>query len=210
MMQENIRKAATILAKTINALLHPLLMPLYGLLIIFSAPTIIGYLPFSVKKTLLILILINNVLLPFLFIPYFRIRNLISSWNPDSRKERILPLISTSFFYSVTFLIIFRYHIPGFIKAFLLASAVLAISATVISIWQKISVHSMGAGAIAALVAVLSVKMNAPLPWLMAGVIICAGMIMSSRLWLNSDEPRGVWLGFFTGFILSGLMLSFF
>ena len=52
MMKENIRKAVNVPAKIISALLHPLLMPLYGLLIIFSAPTIIGYLPWSVKKTL--------------------------------------------------------------------------------------------------------------------------------------------------------------
>ncbi len=95
MMQDRLQNTGNIIAKTISLIFHPLLIPLYGLLIIFSAPTLIGYLPYTVKKTLFILLLINNVLLPFSFIPYFKIRNIISSWKLDSRRERIIPLLST-------------------------------------------------------------------------------------------------------------------
>lgn len=210
MMEGNIRKAGNILAKTISIIFHPLFVPLYGLLIVFSAPTMIGYLPFAVKRTLLILILINNVLLPFSFIPYFRIRNVISSWTIDNRKERIIPLITTSFFYSVTFFITFRYHIPSFIKTLILTSAILAISVTIINFWHKISIHSAGAGAIVAVVFILSVKMNTPLPWLLVGSIISAGLVLASRLWLDSHNPGEVWAGFFLGLVLSGSLLLIF
>jgi hypothetical protein len=37
-------------AKIISIVFHPLLMPVYGMAIIFSAPTLLGYLPFNVKK----------------------------------------------------------------------------------------------------------------------------------------------------------------
>jgi len=210
MMEGNIRTAGNILAKTISLIFHPLFVPLYGLLIVLSAPTMIGYLPWPVKRTLLILILINNVLLPFSFIPYFKIRNVISSWTIDNRKERIIPLITTSFFYSVTFFITFRYHIPVFIKTLILTSAILAICVTVINFWHKISIHSAGAGAIVAIVFVLSLKMHAPLPWALAASIISAGLVLTSRLWLNSHNPGEVWSGFFLGFILSGSLLLIF
>jgi len=210
MMHSRLQHTGNILAKTISLIFHPLLIPLYGLLIIFSAPTLIGYLPYTVKKTLFILILINNVLLPFSFIPYFKIRNIISSWKLDSRKERTIPLLSTSFFYSVTFFITFRYHIPVFIKLFILTTAVLAILMTIINLWHKISIHSAGSGALAALVAVLSIKMHAPLPWLMAAVIISAGLVLTSRLWLDYHKPGEVWSGFFLGFFSSGVLLLFF
>ena len=210
MMQDRLQNTGNIFAKTISLIFHPLLIPLYGLLIIFSAPTLIGYLPYTVKKTLFILILINNVLLPFSFIPYFKIRNIISSWKLDSRKERIIPLLSTSFFYSVTFFITFRYHIPVFIKLFILTAAVLAISMTIVNFWHKISIHSAGSGALVALVAVLSIKMHTPLPWLLAGVFVSAGLVLTSRLWLDYHKPGEVWSGFLLGFLVSGVLLLLF
>jgi len=210
MIQDRLQNTGNILAKTISLIFHPLLIPLYGLLIIFSAPTLIGYLPYTVKKTLFILLLINNVLLPFSFIPYFKIRNIISSWKLDNRRERIIPFLSTSFFYSVTFFITFRYHIPVFIKLFILTAAVLAIAMTIINFWYKISIHSGGSGALVALVAVLSIKMHTPLPWLLAGVIISAGLVLTSRLWLDYHKPGEVWSGFFLGFFVSGVLLLLF
>jgi hypothetical protein len=206
-MQGKIQNAGNALAKTISVVLHPLFIPLYGLLIIFAAPTLIGYLPYAVKRTLLLIILINNVLLPFSFVPYLRIRNIISSWILDSRKERILPLIITSFFYSVTVFITYRYHIPAFIKSFFITVAFLAIAVTIINIWWKISIHSTGSGALVALVVVLSIKMHAPLPWFLITAIISAGLVLTSRLWLNSHSPKEVWSGFLLGFICSGLLL---
>ncbi|MFH0841357.1 MAG: hypothetical protein V1903_01930 [Bacteroidota bacterium] len=210
MIKDRLQNTGNIIAKTISLIFHPLLITLYGLLIVFSAPTLIGYLPYNVKKTLFILILINNVLLPFSFIPYFKIRNIISSWKLDSRKERIIPLLSTSFFYSVTFFITFRYHIPVFIKLFILTAAVLAIAMTIINLWHKISIHSGGSGALVALVVVLSIKMHTPLPWLLAGVIISAGLVLSSRLWLDYHKSVEVWSGFFVGFFIAGVLLLLF
>jgi hypothetical protein len=206
-MQNKIQNTGNALAKTISVVLHPLFIPLYGLLIIFAAPTLIGYLPYAVKRTLLLIILINNVLLPFSFVPYLRIRNIISSWTLDSRKERTLPLIITSLFYSVTVFITYRYHIPAFIKSFFITVAFLAIAVTIINIRWKISIHSTGSGALVALVVVLSIKMHAPLPWFLITAIMSAGFVLTSRLWLNSHSPKEVWSGFLLGFICSALLL---
>ncbi len=209
MISERIKYTGDLLAKIISIVFHPLLMTIYGILIIFSAPTLIGYIPFSVKKILLIIILINNLLLPLSLIPYFKFRNIISSWFIKKRQDRILPLITTSFFYSVTVFIIFRFHIPEFVKAFLITVAFLAIAITVINFWWKISIHSAGAGALTALVVILSIKMQAPLTWLFIAVILSDGLMMSARLWLNSHTPREVWTSFLPGFLSSGLLLYF-
>jgi len=90
------------LAQIVSAVFHPLLMPFYGLLIIFTAPCLYGYLPSPVKKAMYFIVLVDNMLLPVMLITYFRYRSIISSWSVDNRKERIIPLIVTSFFYSFT------------------------------------------------------------------------------------------------------------
>jgi hypothetical protein len=182
-------------------------MPVYGMLIIFSAPTLFGYLPFSVKKILFFIVLVNNVLLPLSLMPYFRYRNIISSWMIEERKERTAPMITTSFFYLVTAYIFLRFQIPLFIKYFVLVSAIMSLAVTIINFWWKISVHAVGSGALIALVVILSIKMHTPLTWFFVPVILASGLVMSSRLWLNSHSPAEIWLGFLLGVLVPVFLL---
>lgn len=209
MIPEKLKNSGDITAKIISVLFHPLLITVYGILIIFSTPLFTGYIPFAVKKILLIIILINNVFLPLSLMPYFKFRNIISSWFVEKRQERIIPLITTSFFYSVTVYITFRFNIPQLIKAYIITSAFLAITMTVINFWWKISIHSTGAGAITALVIILSVKIQSPLILFLIIVILADGLLMSARLWLDAHSPSEVWTGFLLGLVSSGLLLYF-
>ena len=198
------------LAQIISGVFHPLLMPFYGLLIIFNAPALYGYLPLQVKRIMFFIILVENILIPVMLITYLKFRNIITTWTMDSRKERIMPLIMTSFFYVFTVYLTYRFHIPFFIKSFIVCLAVLAVAVTIISFWYKISIHATAAGALTALVLVLSLRMQAPLAWLMIIVILASGLVMSSRLWLGSHTPGEVWSGFLLGIFGSGLCLLFF
>jgi hypothetical protein len=198
------------LAKIISVIFHPLFMPVYGMVIIFSAPTLLEYLPFAVKRILLFIVLINNVLLPLSLLPFFRYRNIISSWTINNRRERIIPLLITTILYSTTSFIIFRFPVPGFLKSFFLAAAFLSLMVTVINFRWKISLHSVGAGALIAIVLLLSFKMYSPLMWYLISVIIAGGLILSSRLRLNYHNPQQVWFGFITGFLGLSLFMLFF
>jgi len=198
------------LAKINSIIFHPLFIPVYGMIIIFSAPTLFGYLPFTVKKLLLLIVLINNVLLPVSLLPFFRYKNLISSWTINNRIERNIPLIISSILYSLTSFIIFRLPIPVFLKSFILSVFILSVILTLINFWWKISLHSTGVGALISLVIILAFKMYTPLVWYLISVIIIAGIVLSSRLRLNTHSPLQVWLGFLTGFLgLSLFMLIF-
>jgi hypothetical protein len=202
MTPENKQTTVNRTAIIISAIFHPLLLPVYGMLIIFSAPTLFGYLPFSVKKILFFVVIVNNLLLPLSLMPYLRYRHIISSWMIEERKERTVPMVTTSFFYLVTAYIFLRFQIPHFIKYFILVSAMMSIIVTIINFWWKISIHAVGSGALIALVVVLSIKMHTPLTWFLVPVILASGLVMSSRLWLNSHTPSQVWLGFLLGLLV--------
>jgi hypothetical protein len=208
---ETVRKEhlLNIFAKTVSVVFHPLFMPVYGIFIIFSAPTLFGYLPFSVKRLLLLIVMINNVLLPLSLLPYLRYRNHITSWAIDNRSERVLPLFIATILYAATSYIIVRYPVPGFIKSFILGVFIISLLVTVLNLWRKISIHSTAAGAVLALVLVLSLKMNSPLLWPLMIVLISTGLILSSRLKLNAHNPSEVWSGFFLGCSLMALLLWF-
>ena len=199
------------MAKVMSVLFHPLFMPVYGMLIIFSAPTLLGYLPMPVKKILFTVVLINNVVIPLLLMPFFRFRNIISSYEMEERKERIFPLIAVTLLYSITSIVIYGFQIPVLFKSFFISSSFLVLIVTIINFWWKISVHSVGAGALTALVFVLSIKMYTALTWYIIAVILVAGLILSSRLNLSTHSPAQVWAGFAAGLaVLTVLMLLLF
>ncbi len=198
------------LAKIISVVFHPLLMPLYGFLIIFSTPTIFGYLPFVQKKVIILILTTNNILLPLSLLPYFKWRKIISTWTIDERRERIIPMALTSVLYFLTFYIVLRYSIPLFIKAVILSTAFISFAVTLLNLRWKISVHSVGAGALTSLIFVLSFKMHAPLDVLIILAILVSGLILSARLWLNSHNPKEVWLGYLLGITgMASLLLVF-
>lgn len=197
-------------AKVISIIFHPLLMPLYGMLIIFSAPTLFGFLPDNFKRSLITIILVNNILVPLSLMPYYRYRNIISSWVVKDRSERTIPLFATTFFYLITTYLVLRYHIPVFIKSFILSAAVLSLVISIINFRIKISIHSAGAGALMALILILSIKMHTPLTGLFIASAMISGLVLSSRLWLDSHTPLEVWSGFFLGVLVPALLLSIF
>jgi hypothetical protein len=188
-------------ATVISIIFHPLLIPVYGMVIILTAPTLYNYIPFDVKKLIVLIILVNNVLLPLSLIPFFVHRNFISSWSITERKDRNIPLIMSTILYIITTYILFRFPIPYFLKTYFLAVAFLSLAATVVNFWWKISLHSIGSGMLLALVLVLSFKMYTPLVWFLVPAILISGIIMSSRLYMNLHNPQQIWTGCLTGFL---------
>ncbi len=210
MPSENASGTGNKLARAISIGFHPLLMPLYGMMILFSAPTLLGYLPFPIKKIIFLLLLTNNVFVPLSLLPFFRLRGMISSYSINERKERTVPLLINSLLYAITAFIFLRFQIPFFIKSFIFATFFLTLAATIINFWYKISIHSIAAGALTALVLILSVRMYVPLTYYLAGVIIVSGLILSSRLQLNRHTPSQVFTGYLAGLAgMAGVVLIF-
>jgi hypothetical protein len=197
-------------AKIISLVFHPLFIPLYGLIIIFTAPTLFWYLPLKVKKILLLILLTNNILIPVSLMPFFRYRNIISSWVVEKRSERVIPLLSVAILYSVTSFIMFRLQIPIFVKTYIFSTSFLALTVLVIDLWWKISLHSAGAGALIGIVIALSLKMSVPLTWFLIPAVLIAGLVLSSRLKLNSHDSAQVYIGFLTGLTSMSLFMLFF
>jgi len=197
-------------AKAITVIFHPLFMPLYGLILIFTAPTLLYYLPPGVKRIMILLILVNNILMPLALIPFFRYKNIIGSWTMESRNDRVIPLLMVSVFYFVTSFIMIRFSIPFLIKSYFISVSVLSLIILTINFFWKISIHSAGAGAMTGLILMLWVIMGVNLAWYLVPVLVLSGLIMTSRLMLNTHSPAQVYSGFLTGLaVVSAVMLIF-
>ena len=194
-------------AHSITIIFHPLFMPAYGLLIMFETPTLFLYLPLQVKKILMLIIFVNNVLLPVAILPFLRYRNIINSWMMETTKERIVPLLLTSILYTITSFLIMRLSVPTLIKSYFYSITLLVIVILIITIWYKISIHAACAGALTGLVIALWIVMEENLVWFLIPVILISGLILTARLYLKAHTTDQVYSGYLTGFVIVTLVM---
>ena len=161
----------------------------------------LGILPFTVKKLLLLIILINNVLLPLSLLPFFIHRNIISSWTIDEQERKKYSACHNH----LPLLRYFIYHLPVPDSCFSEIIYFCCLFSLSHSNRDQFLVENIASfsrcRSTYSLVLILSFKMYAPLVWYLISVVIAGGLVLSSRLKLNFHNPQQVWLGFLTGFI---------
>lgn len=188
------------LAEIISWVFQPLLMPLYGSLILLHFD---GY--FSILLTgqarwvVLGVILLMTVLVPALLMLLLRSVNIISSIRMEDRKERILPFLGTGFAYYMTYTMIRSFGIPGYYNLFLLGATLLVVIAIIINKFWKISIHMMALGALAGMFIALAPYSQGVHPLFIYLVVLAAGLTGFARLKLNVHTPAQVYTGFLAG-----------
>ncbi len=201
-------------SQILSVIFFPGFLPVYGLLIIFNAPTLFAYELAarygSLKGIILLLAFVNMTVVPVALMPLLKYRNIISSYNMNTRSDRIVPMAIGSLMYLVTTIIFYSFQIPGIIKSFILATTILSVLILVITFRWKISIHSAGLGSLLATVMALSVRMYANLAAIWIPLILISGLVMASRLYLNSHNPSQIYAGFALGFLTIWLVMVVF
>jgi len=200
MEEVNERSTPYLLSRLLSILFHPIFLPVYGLLIIFNAPTFMVHLPYNIKRVIFLLATVNMTVVPLAMMPLLRYRNLITSYSMESARERVFPLSLGVLLYTVTTVIFYSYQIPVLIKSFMLAASITSLLLLIITFWWKISIHSAGIGGLLATVMALSIRMGADLAVLWIVMILLSGIVMTSRLYLKVHTPPQVYWGFLAGF----------
>ena len=210
MEEKRSAKILRLLSIVISVIMQPAFLPVYGLLLIFNAPTFMVHLPADIKRVILLLTAVNMTVVPIALLPLLKQRNVITSYSMELRNERIIPLAIGTMMYVVTTIIFFSYQIPMIIKSFMLSASIASFLILVITFKWKISVHAAGAGGLLATVMILSIRMYADLIAVWLALLILSGIMMSARLYLRSHNPAQVYTGFLTGFVSFFLVMFFF
>lgn len=196
------------LANIISILFHPLFMPTYGILILFNSGTFLTYLPFEYKRLIFIIVLVNTAILPMCLVPLYLYQKIIGTIHMSSNRERIIPLLVSTLLFYFAYYLVSRLNIPHLIKSYILAGAVAAFIAFLISFKWKISVHMMGIGGLLGAVLVISSRLMADLKFYLITIIIIAGLTGFARLRLDSHNPLQVYVGFGIGLVsVAGVLL---
>lgn len=204
------RKFWNIVSHTVSWLMVPMLMPVYGTILIFGL-SILSLTSAETRLWLTGIVFGINVLLPALVIVVLKRLGLVGDLGLNERKERFIPyivsilsLLGTAWFMGVK-------HAPALFWLFYVGGAVGGIVNLLVNLRWKISAHAAGvAGVLALLIRISSdgFPQGNVMLWLLIWILL-AGATGSARLYLERHTFWQVMAGYAVGFVSVYLTTSF-
>jgi membrane-associated phospholipid phosphatase len=194
------------LARIISLLFHPLLMASYLLILLaIFLPSALYPVTIEQARAFILLLFILTFVIPVLNIAVFRVFGAIQSFNMETRAERVKPFFFMAFIYGfVSYIFYTKWRVTmddSMLKLLVIIDCLVLVSA-IITIFYKVSVHSMGMGGLLGILLPLNRTTDNNLLFLPTVIaIVVAGLVMSARLQLNSHTPREVLVGAVSGFV---------
>lgn len=169
------------------------------------APAVIGSTSIDFLQLFLLIIFTLTFIIPLISISMLKLTGAVTSFAMPTRQERILPFFLIAIYYGVSgYMVVDKLPVNDIVKIILYTVTAEILLLSIITIFWKISAHSIAVGGILGFLCALNLTL--PESELLLPVIIISfisGFIMSARLYLNSHNPPQVYSGAFLGFFLS-------
>lgn len=196
-------------AEVLSVIFHPLFIPLYGLLIIYSSPTLLSFIPSRLKMLIFLLVMTNNVILPLALAAILWVRGAITTFNARDRNERVILLSFALMMYTLTAWLLLRMQVPNLFRAYFISIAVVTLITLLITTFYRLSLHAAGIGGLLVLIIFMVVFYDINTVWQLTTVVVVGGAVMSARIWMGDHNPTEVWTGLLAGATVMALSLLF-
>ena len=190
------------LATLLSWVLVPLMMPLYGFLMLFSLSQLAAA-TIGVKAIVSLVIIGINVVLPMMLVCLLKLFGLVKDIGLNNRKERLLPYAITVLAFCGSGWYMASNGAPSWTVMFFFGGAAAAAVNAIVNFWWKISAHAAGiAGVVALMVRIRMEWMPSDgiLAWTVVWVLL-AGILGSARVWLGRHTVGQVMAGYAVGFL---------
>jgi hypothetical protein len=196
------------IARFISILLHPVLIPTLGYFLFFSSGFYFSYIPWEVKRLVLMIVLFSTAILPLLAMA-------LASVNPkielsfETGIQRALPLLFASVSYYIGYLLLHKIKAFPILQVFMLASVLVIVILLLLSLRWKISSHMAAVGGLTGALLALSFRTGTNPVWSIVLVIIASGLAGWSRLSLDKNKLWHIEAGYTAGFVVLYLIIYF-
>lgn len=192
----------------ISSVFQPLLMPTYGVILLFSY-SYFGLVYSDRYWQIILPVFLFSFVIPGLLIYLLFKLKLLSDLALKVRKERFLPYLVTLFSYSAMILFYYRINMPTWFLMMMAGSIAIMIIAILITLTWKISAHMFGVGGmVGGVMSVCYYVENSNPYWLFIGLFILAGLVGTSRLVLKRHTIAQVIAGFLLGFSVAFIFVK--
>lgn len=192
----------TLLSNIISWIFVPLMMPVYGILLIFNL-SILSLTSFQTKLFFTLVVFGVNFAFPMLMVILLKKLGFIQDVGLNGRRERLIPYLITIVCLSATGWFLSFKGAPLWVSMFYVGGALAALVNMIVNFRWKISAHAAGIAGIAAMLIQIT-KEGFPAPgmtlWI-TGTILLAGILCSARVWLGRHTLLQVLAGSAVGFL---------
>lgn len=184
----------------ISGMFHPLLMVTYGVILVLTF-TYLAIYPLTMKLFLVGGAFLSTAVVPGLFI-YLMVKNgAAGDLELTERKERVVPylIIITSMMVCIFYM--YKMMIPFWFLSLLMGGCIALLISLFINFYWKISAHTLGIGGLlGGMMGIARIHLINPY-WGFIIVLVAAGLVGTSRIFLKRHTPMQVYAGFCLGFI---------
>ena len=192
-----------LLPRIISIVLHPFLMAMYGVCLLFVY-TDFKFILAGQFLVFLAPVFVFTILIPVNVLFIFKRIGLISDYDLKDKKERLVPFLSILISYLLQFYYFYDAGLYIWFLALLLAPSILIIIGAAITLRWKISAHMMGIGGLIGGVLSVCYFVKGTNPYILFIILfILAGCLGSARLILKRHTPAQVYAGFLLGFAVT-------
>lgn len=188
-------------ANITSFLFHPLLMVTYGIALAFFFTYLAVIYPLNIKLLLIGGVFVTTAVIPGLFILLMVKNGAAVDLELSDRKERAVPYLIFITSILVCLFLMYKMMMPFWLLAMLIGTCLALIAALCINFFWKISAHALGVGGLlGGIMGVARIHMINPY-WAFIVVLVVAGLIGTSRIFLKRHTPMQVYAGFCLGFM---------
>ncbi|MDE6650276.1 MAG: phosphatase PAP2 family protein [Muribaculaceae bacterium] len=189
-------------ANVISWVFVPLLMPVYGIILIFSL-SFLSLAPFHSKLIFTLIVFGANFVVPLLLVLLLKKMGMIEDVGLNGRKERLIPYVITIVCLAGTAVFLYLKMAPIWVAMFYAGGAVAGLINLIVNFRWKISAHAAGIAGLVAMLIQITKEGSASdaMTWWIVVSIIVAGLLGSARIWLGRHTLMQVLAGSAVGFL---------
>lgn len=194
----------------LSVVLHPLLVPVFFVLIVFQFPVYFIPLQFiRIKYMVLLYVFLMTGIVPALVTIILWRFKIIKSLKMEQRNDRLFPLLTTAVVYYLAYYLLNKQGAFPVMSLFLVGSAMLALITLLINNYTKISMHLVSWGGFTGALTGLSFLFHLrPFLWIIL-VLFFSGLAGYARLKANAHKPWQVYVGYVLGFAVMFALFLF-
>ena len=195
-------------AKLISIVFHPVVVPTLGILLLLNSGFYFSAINWEAKRFIILVTIFTTGILPMLSVAILAL-NPKFDISMNGHRDRLLPLVFSSVFYYLGYVLFSRMKAVPVFKLFMIASVLVIVALLIISLKWKISNHMAAIGGLTATVLALSFRLGVNPTASILTVIVVSGVVGTARLVLQKHNVWQVAAGYILGFTVLYLVVYF-
>lgn len=182
-------------------------MPVYCTIYTLYGPTLYSGMPMEVKAKMMINVGLYACLNPLVTLGIFIALGKVSDMEMPKRSERSLPLLVISIITLIGVYIMGGALTWTPIGHMIIGESIILLFAAVVSMWWKISLHTLGVGAMLSYVVILGLMFRADFGSAAAWTLLLSGLAAWARLYEKAHTPSQLLVGYVMGMSIMTIVM---